>query len=320
MKAPLHLRFAPSPTGNLHLGGLRTALFNYLSARASGGTFALRIEDTDAARSVPGVVESMLEMLDWAGLRFDRGVIYRYDNKVDVLKVDPGYVQSNRKSIYLQHIEQLLDRDKAYRCNCTPQKLLELRQSFRGYDRHCRNLGVQKDAAHHVVRLKAPFDQLYSFQDHEKMVRVNEQIEDAVLLKSDGMPTYHLANVVDDHLMGINMVMRGREWLPSTPLHIAIYDAFGWTLPRFAHLPLLVRMNGSKLSKRDGDASAAWYRDAGYLPGALTNFLASIGWTAPIGTPEVMSLDQLSDIVSEASPVLFSLCWKDSIVLMQQWT
>ena len=301
MKAPLHLRFAPSPTGHLHLGGLRTALFNYLSAKTTGGTFTLRIEDTDTERSVPGAAEGMLETLEWAGLGFDRGVVYKEEHGMDTIKVDPLYVQSNRRDIYLHHIEQLIDEGKAYRCNCTPQRLIELRQSFQGYDRRCRNLGLQKDTMKQVVRLKAPFDQLYSFQDHDRRIQVNEQVEDAVLLKSDGMPTYHLANVVDDHLMGINMVMRGKEWLPSTPLHIAIYDALGWTPPRFAHLPLLVRMDGSKLSKRDGDASAAWYRERGYLPSALTNFLASIGWTVPVGMSEVMSLEQLSKIVSEMS-------------------
>lgn len=301
MKAPLHLRFAPSPTGHLHLGGLRTALFNYFLVKATGGTFTLRIEDTDTERNVPGAAERMLETLEWAGLRFDRGVMYGRENERDTLKVDPLYVQSNRRSIYLQYIEQLIDEDKAYRCNCTPQRLLGLRQSFQGYDRRCRNLGVQKDTLNQVVRLKAPFDQLYSFQDHDKKIQVKEQVEDAVLLKSDVMPTYHLANVIDDHLMGINMVMRGREWLPSTPLHVAIYDALGWTPPRFAHLPLLVRMDGSKLSKRDGDASATWYRDMGYLPSALTNFLASIGWTVPVGLSEVMSLEELSKIVSGMS-------------------
>ena len=307
MKAPLHLRFAPSPTGHLHLGGLRTALFNHLSAKATDGTFTLRIEDTDTERNVPEAVQNILGILEWAGLKFDRGVIYNKENGMDAPKMDPLYIQSNRRNIYLQHIEQLLGEGKAYRCNCTPQRLLELRQSFQGYDRRCRSLGLPKDTANHVVRLKAPFDQLYSFQDHDKRIQVNEQVEDAVLLKSDGMPTYHLANVIDDHLMGINLVMRGREWLPSTPLHIAIYDALGWTPPRFAHLPLLVRMNGSKLSKRDGDASAAWYREMGYLPSALTNFLASIGWTVPIGMSEVMSLNQLSKIVSEMSSYLYLL-------------
>lgn len=309
MKSPLHVRFAPSPTGHLHLGGLRTALFNYLSAKATDGTLTLRIEDTDTERNVPGAVQGILDILEWATLKFDRGVIYDEENGMNMFKVDPTYVQSNRKNIYLQYIDQLLDKGKAYRCNCTPQRLFELRRSFQGYDRHCRNLGLQHGTANHVIRLKASFDQFHSFQDHDKRVQVNEQVEDAVLLKSDGMPTYHLANVVDDHLMGINMVMRGREWLPSTPLHIAIYDAFGWTPPRFAHLPLLVRTNGSKLSKRDGDASAAWYRDMGYLPNALLNFLASIGWTAPIGTSEIMSLDQLSKVVGEMAPLFCFLVY-----------
>lgn len=295
---PLHLRFAPSPTGHLHLGGLRTALFNYLSARSTGGTLTLRIEDTDTGRNVVGAMEGMLEMLNWTGLKFDRGVLYGKEGEGNVLKVDPSFIQSNRRSIYTQYIHQLLDEGKAYRCNCAPQRLLESRQAFRGYDRRCRSLDLPANIAeNHVIRLKAPFGQSYTFQDHDRVIRVDEQVEDAVLMKSDGMPTYHFANVIDDHLMDINLVMRGQEWLPSTPLHIAIYGVLGWTPPGFAHLPLLVRMDGSKLSKRDGDAGVAWYRDSGYLPNALVNFLASIGWTAPSGTPEVMSLDQLSRIV-----------------------
>ena len=284
-QGPWHVRFAPSPTGFLHLGGLRTALFNFLAARGSGGTLTLRIEDTDQSRTVAGATEDILRSLKWAGLRFDRGL--------DANVVDPSYVQSNRKAIYQEHIGILLEMDQAYRCDCTIERLTELRQRSHGYDRHCRSRRVP-DTAPHVVRLKSKCASV-TFIEHSEQHTVLHS-DDVVLMKSDGMPTYHLANVVDDHLMGVNLVMRGQEWLSSTPLHAALYDAFRWEKPFFAHLPLLVRPDGRKLSKRDRDAPVSYYIESGYEPSALINFLATLGWTKPIDVDEILNLEQLNKL------------------------
>lgn len=310
---PPRVRFAPSPTGYLHVGGLRTALYNYLFARRHGGTVILRIEDTDRGRYVEGAAESLAATLAWAGLRFDEG---------------PGiggalgpYVQSERSATYAAHAERLLAEDKAYRCFCTPDELeaSRLRQAAdqreHAYDGRCRRLDdaeIRRRMAEglpYTVRLKVPrVGQLVLRDLIRGDVTVQfDAIDDQVLLKSDGFPTYHLANVVDDHLMGITHVIRGEEWLPSTPKHVLLYEFFGWEAPEFAHLPLLLNADRSKLSKRQGDVAVEDYRAKGFLPEALVNFVALLGWN-PGDDRELFSLDELTqafslDRVSKAGAV-----------------
>ncbi len=294
----VRVRFAPSPTGYLHVGGLRTALYNYLLAKKNDGTFILRIEDTDQSRKVEGAVENLIESLHWAGIDFDEG---------------PGkngnsgpYIQSQRLEIYRTHVQQLLDQGAAYYCFCTSERLEELRkrQSEANhatiYDRHCRGISIDEakrraaSGESHTVRMKVPIDGEVIFTDQIRgTVNISNHItDDQVLLKSDGFPTYHLANVVDDHLMKISHVIRGEEWLPSTPKHILLYQAFGWEIPQFAHLPLLLNPDKSKLSKRQGDVAVEDYRSKGYLKEALVNFVALLGWN-PGGEKEIFSLEEL---------------------------
>lgn len=279
-------RFAPSPTGSMHLGGLRTALFNFLIARQTGGSFLLRIEDTDTARTVPGAVEEIVEVLEWAGIKADE---------------DPLH-QSRRLPVYQEHVEKLLADGHAYRCYCSKERLEALRESstHKRYDQLCRNAAGHRDGPF-VIRLKAPAQGQTTFQDRVfgRIAVPSHTLDDAVLLKADGFPTYHLANVVDDHASGVNLVMRGQEWLPSTPLHVLLYEAFGWERPAFAHLPLLVKADGTKLSKRHGDANVEWYRrEMAVLPEALLNFVALLGWNPPSGSNEVMTMDELTKAFS----------------------
>ncbi|KAJ1721944.1 Glutamate--tRNA ligase mitochondrial [Coemansia erecta] len=297
---PVRVRFAPSPTGMLHLGGLRTALFNYLLARRYGGAFILRIEDTDRARLVPGAAENIARTLDWAGLRYDEGPD----------RPGPGapYVQSQRTDIYRAHAHELLERGAAYRCFCDTHRLAALRAEAEAqgrppmYDRRCMRLSQRqideqlRAGTPHTIRLIAPepgdagrFRDLVYGHMH---FRGPAGFDDAVLLKSDGLATYHLASVVDDHLMGITHVLRGEEWLVSTPKHRALFDAFGWRAPEYAHLPLLMNPDGSKLSKRNRDGPVQAYVDAGYLPQALVNYAALLGWH-PGGENEVHALRDL---------------------------
>ncbi|MBL0175864.1 MAG: glutamate--tRNA ligase [Ignavibacteria bacterium] len=284
MNSDIRVRFAPSPTGYLHVGGLRTALYNYLFARAQGGVFVLRIEDTDRTRLVEGAVENLLRTLSWAGLECDEG-------PAQGGPFGP-YVQSERLELYAAHIQTLLADGKAYRCFCTTERLAELKKAQAAekrppmYDRRCRTIPVEEAErrAHEgeacTVRMKVPLLGEVVFTDEIRgEVRVSASvIDDQVLLKSDGYPTYHLANVVDDHLMRISHVIRGEEWLPSTPKHLLLYDFFGWTPPRFAHLPLLLNADRSKLSKRQGDVAVEDFRAKGYLRDALVNFVALLGW------------------------------------------
>lgn len=280
------VRFAPSPTGYLHIGGLRTALYNYLFAKKNGGKFILRIEDTDRARFVEGAVENLVSTMEWSGLHYDEG---------------PGiggefgpYTQSERLDIYKEHTEKLLESGKAYYCFCSKERLDFLRdgQKARGeqsvYDKHCLKLTPEevaekiKEGLPYVVRMNVVANQKVHVKD---MIRGNidfdtNTIDDQVLIKSDGFPTYHLANVVDDHLMKITHTIRGEEWLPSTPKHVLLYQAFGWEVPLFAHLPLLLNPDRSKLSKRQGDVAVEDYRAKGYLKEALINFIALLGWNA----------------------------------------
>lgn len=296
----VRVRFAPSPTGELHLGGARTALYNYLFARQQQGAFIIRIEDTDQERLVPGALNRMLDGLRWLGLSWDEGP--------DVGGSQGPYVQSERLDIYHKQVDALVQTGAAYPCFCSTARLDILRQvqSADGqptrYDGLCRKLTPQEAAtkisAHepHVVRLKVPTEGSTVFTDLVRgQIEVkNADIDDQVLMKTDGYPTYHLANVVDDHLMSISHVIRGEEWLPSTPKHILLYGAFGWQAPEFAHLPNVLNQNRAKLSKRK-DGELVWqstYQQQGYLAPALANYLALLGWH-PKDDREVFSLPEL---------------------------
>jgi len=280
-------RIAPSPTGDPHVGTAYVALFNYALARQSGGQFVLRIEDTDRARSNPASESMILESLRWLGLQWDEGP--------DVGGPCGPYRQSERAEIYRGHVERLVASGAAYPCFCTRERLDELREEQRreklqlGYDGLCRSL-TEAEAQRrslageeHVVRLRMPSDGETVANDllRGEIRFANAQIDDQVLVKSDGLPTYHLANVVDDHLMGITHVIRAEEWLSSLPKHIQLYRAFGWQLPVFCHLPLLRNADTSKISKRKNPISINYYRRAGYLPEAMCNYLALMGWTMP---------------------------------------
>ncbi len=320
----VRVRFAPSPTGPLHMGGVRTALYNYLFARKHGGQFLLRIEDTDQARFVPGAEEYIREALDWCGLTPDESPWAGGP--------DGPYRQSERKAIYKQYADQLIAADKAYYAFDTPEELEAMRERLKAagsaspaYNavtrEHMKNSltlsadDVQERLARgdeHVIRLKVPRHQEVRFEDLIRgwVVVHSANIDDKVLFKSDGMPTYHLANIVDDHLMRITHVIRGEEWLPSAPLHVLLYEAFGWERPAFAHLPLILKPDGNgKLSKRDGDRlgfpvfplnwtdptsgeRSSGYRERGYHPEAFVNMLALLGWN-PGGDLELMTRAQL---------------------------
>ncbi|KWU46000.1 glutamate-tRNA ligase [Rhodotorula sp. JG-1b] len=283
---PPKLRFAPSPTGYLHLGGLRTALYNHLLARKLGGKWVLRIEDTDRTRYAQGAVESLLRTLQWAKLDYDEGPEKGGSNE--------PYFQSQRKEIYDRYLEPLIQSGKAYHCFCTPERLAETRKrlqregSHEGYDRRC--LGLDKAEVkerlergeRNIVRFKASSSSGTLTQEdliYDPIHYDSLPLEDFVLRKSDGLPTYHFANVVDDYEMGITHVLRGEEWLPSTPKHLQLYDALGLPRPKFAHLPVLVNPDGSKLSKRAGDVRVEDYIARGYEPEALLNFVALMGWS-----------------------------------------
>ena len=280
------------------MGGLRTALYNYLFAKKNGGAFILRIEDTDRSRYVEGAVDSLITTLQWAGLDFDEGP----------LRGGPKgpYVQSERLTIYKQHAEILLNSGKAYYAFDTTEELEEMRKHQEKmriptkYDRRALKLTKEEvkekleSGLPYVVRLKVPDTATVAFDDHirGRVEFSTDQIDDQVLLKSDGYPTYHLANVVDDHLMEITHVIRGEEWLSSTPKHVLLYQYFGWELPQLAHLPLLLNPDKSKLSKRQGDVAVEDYRGKGYLKEALVNFVAFLGWN-PGDEREIFSLDEL---------------------------
>jgi glutamyl-tRNA synthetase len=298
------VRFAPSPTGKMHVGNFRSALYNYLFARKHGGVFYLRIEDTDRTRLVERGVESIIESLRSMGLDYDEGPFLESGQLVQRGDFGP-YVQSERLGIYRTHIDRLLDDKVVYPCFCTAERLDEVRKSQEatkqptGYDRHCRHLDpedAKKRAAAepHVIRFKMPSEGETEFHDAVRgpVSFKNALLDDYVLLKSDGFPTYHLASVVDDHLMQTSHVIRGEEWLSSTPKHILLYKAFGWDAPQFAHLPLLLNPDRSKLSKRQGDVSVEDYLAKGYLPEALMNFVALMGWN-PSAEQEIYTAKEL---------------------------
>lgn len=318
----VRVRFAPSPTGPLHIGGVRTALYNYLFARKNGGELVFRIEDTDSNRFVPGAEEYILESFKWLGITFDEGVTFGGEHG--------PYRQSERREIYKKYVKQLLDADKAYIAFDTPEELNAKREAIENFQYDASTRGMMRnsltmseeevkrliaDGTQYVVRFKIePGRDVHVNDIIRGDVSINSSIlDDKVLYKSaDELPTYHLANIVDDHLMEITHVIRGEEWLPSAPLHVLLYEAFGWadTMPRFAHLPLLLKPVGNgKLSKRDGDklgfpvfplewhdpASgqiSSGYREKGYLPQAVVNFLALLGWN-PGTEQEMFTLEEL---------------------------
>jgi glutamyl-tRNA synthetase len=293
--AEVRTRFAPSPTGFLHIGGLRTALYNFLFAKKNNGKFILRIEDTDQTRTVPGALENILQTLKLFNLNYD----------------EEPYFQSKRLDLYQKYAIELISKNHAYYCFCSPQRLEDLRKQQEAnkqppkYDKHCLKFSKQeiedklKNNEPHVVRLNVPPGQKIRFNDlvHGEITISSDEIDDQILLKSDGYPTYHLANVVDDHLLQISDVIRGEEWIPSTPKHILLYSAFGWESPKFAHLPLLLSRSRKKLSKREGDVAVKEFLDQGYLPEALLNFVAFLGWN-PKTEQEIFSLDELIDAFS----------------------
>jgi len=304
----IRVRFAPSPTGYLHLGSLRTALYDFLLARKNKGKFTLRIEDTDNQRKVSGALESLIKVLKQIGLEYDEGPFFDEKNPEKIIeKGEYGpYIQSKRLEIYQQMAKKLIDQDKAYYCFCTKEDLEESRKKqidnclAAAYDRRCRTLSKEEarqkleQKIPYVIRLKVPEIGVVKFND---LIRGEvefdlKNIDDQVLLKSDGFPTYHLAVVVDDYLMKITHVIRGEEWLPSVPKHLLIYQAFGWELPKFAHLPLILNPDKSKLSKRQGDVAVEDFLTAGYLPEALINFIAFLGWN-PGTEKEIFSLKEL---------------------------
>jgi glutamyl-tRNA synthetase len=295
---PVRVRIAPSPTGYPHIGTFRTFLFNWLFARRHGGRFVIRIEDTDRERLIPDAVEKLVEAVRWFGLDWDEGP--------EVGGAFGPYVQSERLPLYHEHVDRLVREGKAYRCYCSSERLTALREEQQarkeppGYDRLCRGLSEAERAereasgAPSVVRFAVPLEGSTTFQDviHGEITWENRVLDDFVILKSDGYPTYHLAHLVDDHLMDISHVLRGDEWISSTPRHVLLYQALGWEPPVFAHLPAILGPDRKKLSKRHGPTGIEAFQTAGYLPEAMINYLALCGWSS--GTDdEVLSLPEL---------------------------
>ncbi|MGB9684925.1 MAG: glutamate--tRNA ligase [Rectinema subterraneum] len=312
----VRVRYAPSPTGNQHIGGVRTALINYLFAKSQGGSFILRLEDTDRTRYSEEYVQNLYDTFKWLGFYWDEGP--------DIGGPVGPYVQSERFDLYKKYAEDLVRMGKAYYCFCDSERLEKIRQEQIaakkdeiGYDRHCRYLPKEElerniaEGKPHVVRLKIPLEGVTVF--HDRLLGTiewkNEDISpDPVLLKSDGFPTYHLANVIDDHLMGITHVMRAQEWIPSAPLHKIMYDAFGWEMPELCHLPMVLGQDGHKLSKRHGATAVNEFRKAGYLPQALINYIALLGCSYEDGR-DIYSLDELVSLFKierlNKSPAVF---------------
>lgn len=322
-------RFPPSPTGFVHIGSLRTALYNYLFTRKQKGKFIIRIEDTDQTRQVEGAVENLLKTLEWAGIDYDEGpILTNNENQITKpLKVDSKnekhhsyiynnlrekgthgpYIQSKRLDLYKKYAQELVEKSQAYYCFCSKERLEEMRKKQEGsklppkYDRLCLKLDKKeiennlKKGIPSVIRQKIPNGNI-EFDDIVRghITFATETLDDQILMKSDSFPTYHLANVVDDHLMEITHVIRGEEWLPSTPKHIHLYQSLGWKLPIFAHLPLLLNPDKSKLSKRQGDVAVEDFIKKGYLRDALINFIALLGWH-PTEDEEIYTLNELME-------------------------
>lgn len=307
-------RFAPSPTGFMHVGNLRTALYEYLVAKSQGGKFILRIEDTDQERIVEGAVDVIYETLKTAGLSHDEGP--------DVGGDYGPYVQSERKDMYLPYAEQLIKEGKAYRCFCTKERLEKIQNETvgGGYDRHCRDLPQEEidrllsEGVPYVIRQKMPITGKTTFVDavFGEITVDNEELQDQILIKADGYPTYNFANVIDDHTMGITHVLRGSEYLSSTPKYNLLYEAFSWEIPTYIHLPLIngkdADGNVSKLSKRHGSTGFYDLINEGYLPQAIINYIALLGW-CPKDNTEIFTLDELTKVFDisgiSKSPAVF---------------
>lgn len=319
-------RFAPSPTGYMHIGNLRTALYSYLLAKANGGKFIVRIEDTDRERLVDGAVDVILKTLKDTGLTYDEGPVVGGD-------FGP-YIQSERKDIYKKYAQELVDKGYAYYCFCTKERLDSLHKEGEigaGYDRHCRDLSkeeIEKNLAEgkpYVIRQKMPLEGVTGYDDaiFGHIETENSELQDQILMKADGFPTYNFCHIVDDHLMGVTHVVRGSEYLTSTPKYVLLYDAFGWERPVYCHLPLIMGKNEdgsvSKLSKRHGAVSFQDLLKDGYLPEAIVNYLAFLGWCPKDSTEEFFTLDELTKIfdlegISKA-PAVFDyekLAWYNS--------
>lgn len=305
----IRVRFAPSPTGFLHIGGLRSALYDELFARRHGGDFILRIEDTDVARTVTGGIKNICLSLKNCGVIPNEGVWIDEKGKVIERGACGPYIQTQRQKKHLAYARELIKKDQAYYCFCSPERLTKLRgeqtKSGRapGYDGRCRELPREESAARtaqgekRVIRLKLPREGKIKFIDviRDEVSFDWSVMDDQIVIKSNGLPTYHLASTCDDHDMAITHVLRGEEWLPSTPKHLFIYQAFGWEPPKFAHLPLLLNPDRSKLSKRQGDVSVSEILEKGYLPEALVNFAALLGWN-PTADREIYSHDELAKL------------------------
>lgn len=303
----VRVRFAPSPTGFVHIGSLRTALYNYLLAKKHGGKYLLRIEDTDQSRFVEGAIENLLRSMEWAGIHHDEGIVIKDGELIEKGEYGP-YVQSQRLEIYKKYIQKLLDSGDAYPCFCSKERLDEVRDKQRSlgltakYDGHCRNLTKEEvdkkiqAGEPYVIRLKLPENKNIEFDDavRGRVVVNTDEVDDQVLIKSDGFPTYHFAVVVDDYLMKITHVIRGEEWLPSTPKHVYLYEVLGWQAPQFVHLPNILNTEKKKLSKRQGDVAVEDFMKKGYLPEALVNYVALIGWS-PEENREVFSMEELEE-------------------------
>lgn len=306
----VRVRFAPSPTGYLHIGGLRTALFNYLYARHTGGDMLLRIEDTDRTRFVEGALENLLKALKWSGIEIDEGVMLDENGEV-TQKGDCGpYIQSERveEGIYDKYIDQLIEEGKAYYCFCSQERIDKVRDQQRAdgltpkYDGLCRSIPLEEAKKRvaagepHTVRLKLPVNRDITFNDKikGKITFNTDDQDDQVLIKRDGFPTYHFAVVVDDHLMGITHVVRGDEWVSSTPKHVYLYEAFGWEAPEYIHLPTVLNKDHKKYSKRNGDGMVEDFIEEGYMPEGLINFLALLGWS-PDSEEEIFTMKQLAE-------------------------
>jgi len=312
----IRVRFAPSPTGFLHIGGARTALINYLFAKSMKGDFILRIDDTDQDRLVKGSINDITKSLRWLSIKWDEGP--------KVGGPFAPYYQSKRLSLYQKYAEELVIKGKAYYCFCTPARLeiLKKTQIAQGvmatkYDGRCRGITAEeatnfkKSHRDYVIRFKTPKEEKVSFDDLLKgVIEFRNVMDDFVILRTDGYPTYHLASVIDDHLMKTTHIIRGDEWIPSTPKHVLLYGAFGWDCPRFVHLPTILSIKGGKLSKREGSVSIKDFRDKGYLAEAIINFIIFLGWN-PGSEEEIFSLKELVKIFSMErvgkSPSIFDI-------------
>lgn len=305
------VRFAPSPTGFVHIGSLRTALYNYLFAKKTDGRYLLRVEDTDQTRLVEGALEGMLEAMKWAGIDHTEGVMISPDGEVYQNGENGPYIQSERLPIYQEYIKILIEKGDAYPCFCTKERLDAVReeQKTKGknfkYDGHCRRLTKEKIEENmknnipFVYRLKLPENTDITFTDVVRgPVTVNtNDMDDQVLMKTDGFPTYHFAVIVDDYLMQVTHIIRGEEWLPSTPKHAFLYKAFGWEAPVFVHLPNILNSDKKKLSKRQGDVAVEDFKKKGYLKEALVNYVALLGWS-PDDNQEIFSMEELEKAFS----------------------